>query len=66
VPFLDAGRAYEESLPEPDEELFYGAGLGLRYYTDFGPLRLDVAVPLNPRTDVDSKYQVYVSIGQSF
>jgi translocation and assembly module TamA len=66
VPFLDAGRAYEESLPEPGEELFYGAGLGLRYYTDFGPLRLDVAVPLNPRTDVDSKYQVYVSIGQSF
>ena len=47
------------------EELQWAAGLGLRYYTAIGPLRADIAVPLNKR-DFDDDYQFYVSIGQSF
>lgn len=66
VPFLDAGRAYEGVTPDLGLPLFYGAGIGLRYFTDFGPLRLDVGIPLNPRKGVDDAFQVYISIGQAF
>ena len=67
VPFLDAGTAYLDTVPDfSEQEMLYGAGLGLRYYTAIGPVRLDVAVPLKKRGDVDSDYQIYVSIGQSF
>ena len=41
------------------------AGIGLRYYTSIGPIRVDVAVPLNPR-DGDKPWALYVSIGQAF
>jgi outer membrane protein assembly factor BamA len=43
-----------------------GAGVGVRYYTGFGPLRFDVAVPLNEKEDLDQNYQFYISIGQAF
>ena len=43
----------------------WGAGLGIRLYTAIGPVRFDVATPLNPRDDDDS-IQIYFSIGQSF
>jgi len=67
VPFVDAGTAYLDTVPDfSEQELLYGAGLGLRYYTAIGPVRLDVAVPLKKREGVDSDYQIYVSIGQSF
>ncbi|MBN9008601.1 MAG: BamA/TamA family outer membrane protein, partial [Rhizobiales bacterium] len=46
-------------------QLRYSAGLGLRYYTGIGPVRLDVAFPLNRRPD-DARYGIYVSLGQSF
>lgn len=63
VPFVDAGNVYPNG---PDiSGLRYGAGLGARYYSAFGPLRLDVATPLNPRSG-DPNVAVYVSIGQAF
>lgn len=65
VPFIDAGRAYSSVTPELGDELFVGAGLGLRYHTGIGPLRLDVGVPLNKR-DSDSAFQIYISLGQAF
>jgi len=40
-------------------------GLGVRYYPGFGPIRLDIATPLD-RRDGDSQIQVYISIGQAF
>ena len=43
----------------------FGAGIGARYYTTFGPIRIDVATPLDPRSG-DPKVGVYVSIGQAF
>jgi len=65
VGFVDAGRAFEASVPDFDEPLIVGAGLGARYITPVGPLRLDVAVPVD-RRDVDDAFQVYVSLGQAF
>lgn len=67
VPFLDAGTVYLDTVPDfSRQDMLYGAGVGLRYYTTIGPIRLDVAVPLKKREGVDSDYQLYVSIGQSF
>ena len=42
-----------------------GAGVGARYYTAIGPIRLDVAVPLNKRNGDDS-LEAYIGIGQAF
>jgi translocation and assembly module TamA len=65
VPFLEAGSVYDDALPKFGQKLFWGAGIGVRYYTPIGPLRLDIATPLNPRRD-DAKVQFYVSLGQAF
>ena len=65
VPFLDGGQVFEDTLPDTDFDWQWAAGLGLRYHLGFGPLRLDVAVPINPR-DQDDAFEFYVSIGQAF
>jgi translocation and assembly module TamA len=65
VPFVDAGSFYESPVPQLGRTLLYGVGLGLRYYTAFGPLRLDLATPLHKRS-ADSPIQVYISLGQAF
>lgn len=64
VPFLDAGNIYTSPLAR-FTGLQYGAGLGVRYYSNFGPIRLDVGTPLNPQPG-DSRIAVYVSLGQAF
>ena len=65
APFIDAGASYEESLPDASEDIRFGAGLGVRYYTPLGPLRFDIAAPLNPR-DGDPSVAFYVGLGQAF
>lgn len=65
VPFLDGGMVYKEEWPDLFGETYWGTGLGLRYYTPIGPVRLDVATPLH-RIDGDPPVQFYISIGQSF
>ena len=66
VPFVEGGNVYVDMLPELYQADFrYSAGLGLRYYTAIGPLRLDVAVPLD-RRDTDDPFQFYISLGQAF
>jgi translocation and assembly module TamA len=42
-----------------------GVGVGGRFYTNFGPIRLDFATPVNRRLG-ESRFSVYVSIGQAF
>lgn len=64
VPFLDGGNIYTGGLPDFGG-MRYGAGLGVRYYSNFGPIRIDVGTPLNPRAG-DSRIAVYVSLGQAF
>lgn len=66
VGFLDGGRAFESSRPGTGGSMLWGAGMGIRYFTFLGPLRLDVAVPLDRRRGVDSALQFYLSIGQAF
>ena len=65
VPFLDGGMVYEREMPDLFRDFQWGAGIGLRYYTPIGPVRLDIAVPLDKKSD-DRGYQIYISIGQSF
>ncbi|MFO1121497.1 MAG: autotransporter assembly complex family protein [Hyphomicrobiales bacterium] len=65
VPFVDAGYVAETTLFHGNEEFRWAAGLGLRYYTAVGPIRLDVAVPINPGAG-DPNFALYFGIGQSF
>jgi translocation and assembly module TamA len=64
VPFVDAGTLSDKSWPDFSDWQF-GAGLGFRYYSNFGPIRVDVGTPLNPRNG-DSRVAVTVSLGQAF
>ncbi len=63
--FVEAGSVSTSVAPEFDEGVQVAAGLGARYFSPIGPLRLDVGVPLNPR-GADDSFQVYISIGQAF
>ncbi len=65
VPFVDGGTVYREAYPDFSNTFRWAAGLGLRYFTGFGPVRLDVAFPINKR-DSDDSYQFYISFGQAF
>lgn len=64
VPFIDAGQVYESTMPQ-FTNMRFGFGIGGRMYTNFGPLRLDVATPIN-RKPGESKVALYISIGQAF
>lgn len=66
VAFIDGGLAYAEEVPSINETLLWGAGVGIRYYTSFAPIRFDVAWPLDRRDDIDASFQIYISIGQAF
>ncbi|KAA2212710.1 autotransporter assembly complex protein TamA [Teichococcus oryzae] len=62
--FVDAGAVTEDPTPTFDN-LKVGAGLGVRYQTAIGPIRADVAIPLNKERD-DAAFGFYIGIGQAF
>jgi translocation and assembly module TamA len=62
--FVDAGQVDAASSPFQGA-LKVGAGIGLRYYTAIGPIRVDVAVPL-VKEPHSGAFQVYIGIGQAF
>ena len=64
VGFVDGGAATRDSQPDFGA-MRYGAGVGVRYYPGFGPLRVDIATPID-RRERDDVIQVYISIGQAF
>ncbi|TCN45252.1 autotransporter secretion outer membrane protein TamA [Shinella granuli] len=64
VPFIDVGTVSTDKVPD-FKDIRAGAGIGLRYATPFGPLRLDVAVPLK-KYPGGTSFGVYAGIGQSF
>lgn len=64
VPFVDAGAVDTTSTPRL-RDIKVGAGIGLRYETNFGPIRIDLGTPLNPSPG-DSRIGVYVALGQAF
>jgi translocation and assembly module TamA len=65
VGFADVGHVSDGSMPDFSGDIRVGAGIGLRYNTGLGPLRLDVAVPLN-RQSGDPNFAIYAGIGQAF
>ena len=62
--FVDAAAVTSNDVPTVDDMRF-GAGIGARYYTAIGPIRLDLATPLS-REDGEDPVQIYISIGQAF
>lgn len=76
VPFYEIGNVYATAYPKFSYPQLQTVGLGLSYYTPVGPLRCDVAIPLNRRRHyvghsrhrhyLDGPFQVYFNIGQSF
>lgn len=64
VGFVDAGRVDVDGFFTNAGDWHAGAGLGLRYATGFGPIRLDVAAPVGGKTG--KGVQVYVGLGQAF
>ena len=65
VPFIDVATVTEDAWPSFSGDVFVGAGIGLRYYTVLGPLRVDVATPLTHR-DGQPSAAVYIGLGQAF
>jgi translocation and assembly module TamA len=64
VVFIDAGSVGLEETPSFDE-LKASVGVGARYDLGFGPIRADIAVPLD-RREGEAPFQIYLSIGQAF
>ena len=64
VPFIDAGNVYTGALPD-FSAMRIGVGVGLRYYSNFGPIRIDVGTPLARRAN-ESRLAIQVSLGQAF
>jgi len=65
VPFIDWGYVGPESFPDFSGDSHSGAGIGVRYHTGIGPIRLDLATPVSGRTPA-SDFYIYVGIGQAF
>lgn len=63
--FYDVGNVYKNFYPDFKRGFLQSAGIGIAYYTPIGPIRLDLAVPLNKR-HIDHSLEAYFSIGQSF
>lgn len=66
VPFFDFGNVWSERFPTLKGKWLKSIGIGARYFSFMGPFRLDVALPLDRRKHLDPRYQIYLSIGQTF
>ena len=64
VPFIDGGTLTTRAMPDFSNWRL-AAGVGVRYYSSFGPIRVDLGVPLN-RQKGDGPFAVTVSLGQAF
>jgi translocation and assembly module TamA len=64
VPFFDGGSLTDKALPGSGKWRF-AVGAGVRYYSTFGPIRVDVGIPLE-RQKGDGPFAVTVSLGQAF
>jgi translocation and assembly module TamA len=62
--FVDAGQVSAGSAPFTGQ-VRVGAGVGARYYTAIGPIRLDIAVPVNRAPGGDA-LEFYIGLGEAF
>ncbi len=65
VGFVDSGGAFSSMTPGRGDRFYTGAGVGLRYITPLGPVRLDIAIPLD-KISGQPNYGLYFGIGQAF
>lgn len=65
VAFVDGGTVTQDSNLGGFDDMRFGVGVGVRYFTGFGPVRVDVATPIDPRPQ-DSDFALYIGIGQAF
>ena len=65
VVFLDIGNVYSQEWDFRLDQIKYSPGLGLRYDTLIGPLRIDVGYTVNPDSDLRPVH-VHISIGNAF
>lgn len=65
VVFFDAGEVREPAFSYNAADLQFGVGVGVRYKTIVGPLRVDLGFPLE-RPHGEAGWQVHFSIGQAF
>ncbi|MGI4775438.1 MAG: autotransporter assembly complex protein TamA [Janthinobacterium lividum] len=70
--FIDGGNVFSSNIKFTNK-LLWSTGIGVRYYTNFGPIRADIAFPTKRRKNtlnlgkrIDKAFQVYFSIGQAF
>ena len=72
VAFIEGGSVGLNNTPKFNHQnLLFGTGIGIRYYTGMGPIRFDFAIPTKRRRDpsgqkIDDAYQFYISVGQAF
>ena len=71
VVFLEGGSVMHSEIPKTKPQVLWGWGIGARYFSQIGPIRLDLAFPSKIRKNakgkkVDSPFQFYISIGQAF
>ncbi|NHF72920.1 autotransporter assembly complex protein TamA [Paracoccus xiamenensis] len=66
VVFVDAAKIWDDAAWQGNSLWQAGAGVGVRYDTPIGPIRLDVATPINPSDDDSSRVQLYLGLGQAF
>jgi translocation and assembly module TamA len=64
--FFEAGNVYEDTLPSLKGEVLKSVGTGLSFSTPLGPLKIEAAVPINRREDVDSSAQFYITLEKLF
>jgi translocation and assembly module TamA len=64
VGFVDAGSVGVDNVLQGGSDTHAGAGLGVRYDTPIGPIRLDVAAPVSG--DTGDGVQFYIGLGQAF
>jgi len=63
--FVDAGQLSRDPWLWQPQDLHYSAGIGFRYSTPLGPVRVDIAAPIHPPDGVD-RVRVWFAIGQPF
>lgn len=56
--FIDSGNAYDEIK---DFDAATGVGAGVRWFSPLGPIRIDVAVPL--QKDAPDEYRLHITLG---
>ncbi|MFV0246250.1 MAG: autotransporter assembly complex protein TamA [Qingshengfaniella sp.] len=66
VAFYDLGYVGPESYLDDQAHSHAGAGLGIRYATPIGPIRVDLATPVSGNSDAFSRYELYIGVGQAF